>query len=154
MCLLCYRYAWRLESGSSTSIGPSADHTMSSNLGAFALVEDSTGTLYSSAVFETPALGATSVTCILSFWYHGSSDGTIRVSGIALIIFYLFILSSATLLLCFCFVRMDFVSFLWFCFVRMDFVLFVWFLFCSYGFCFVRMVFVCFYVIFVSAFLM
>lgn len=77
-----HRYTWKIESSTSTSSGPSADHTTGSASGKFALVEGSTGSLFSSAIYDTPVLGATSVTCVLTFWYHGLGDGYVDVSNI------------------------------------------------------------------------
>lgn len=66
-------------------LGPQFDHTLGTNKGSYALVEGSTGTFFSSATLSTPTLGATAVTCTMTFWYHmfGSQAGSLQVSDCA-----------------------------------------------------------------------
>jgi len=58
------------------SQGPYADHTKGSALGSYAYLDGSTGSFISDASLKTPALGATAVTCEMSFWYFDPSSNT------------------------------------------------------------------------------
>ena len=78
-----FRYSWKLYSGDSPALlGPKFDHTLGTIKGTYALVEGSSGTLFSSAELDTVTLGATGPTCTMSFWYHmyGSQAGTLQVN--------------------------------------------------------------------------
>ena len=81
--IFVFRYSWKLYSGDSPALlGPKFDHTLGTIKGTYALVEGSTGTLFSSAELDTVTLGATGPTCTMSFWYHmyGSQAGTLQVN--------------------------------------------------------------------------